>query len=292
MTTVTPKPHWYHPTPARFFIGLLAVQVLLFLSERFRWFPFNEHKGWTVLIAVGVVGLAVVVMLIWGLVCLCLRRRFQFSFRSLLVFVVTVSVPMGWFAWEMERARQQREVVERIVELGGKTYYDYDLQYDERKHDWIAGPQPATPTWLCRFLGEDFFCDVIGVHLYCKDCDDEDVAHLKSLPELKWLSLRSRQVTDAGVQHLHGLTNWIHLDLSDTSVSDEGVRHLQGMTNLQELCLHGMAVSNDGLRHVVKIRSLRKLYVDEHKVTEEGIKAIKRALPDCSVSVRDEFEIY
>ncbi len=152
--------------------------------------------------------------------------------------------------------------------------------------------QPTTPNWLRRLLGNDFFCDVIGVSLHCEDCDDEDVAHLKSLPELKWLSLRSRQVTDAGVQHLHLLTNLIDLDLSDTRVSDEGLRHLQGMANLQKLCLHYTEVSDDGLRYIVKIRSLRRLLVDEHRVTEEGVKSLERALPNCRVSIRDEFEIY
>ena len=31
------------------------MECLLWLSERFQWFPFNAHKGWTVLIAVAVV---------------------------------------------------------------------------------------------------------------------------------------------------------------------------------------------------------------------------------------------
>jgi hypothetical protein len=66
MTTPNSNPPWYHLTPARFFIGLLAVQVLLLLADRFDWFPFNERKGWTVLIGVGVVCVAVLVMLFWG----------------------------------------------------------------------------------------------------------------------------------------------------------------------------------------------------------------------------------
>jgi len=109
MVTSKPNHRWYHLTPDRFFVGLLVVQVFLFLSDRFKWFTFNEHKGWTVLIAVGVVCCAVLVMLMWGIICLCLRWRFQFSFQSLLLFLVVVSVPLGWFAWEMQKARQQRE---------------------------------------------------------------------------------------------------------------------------------------------------------------------------------------
>jgi hypothetical protein len=103
MSNARPKHRWYHLTPDRFFIGLLVVQVFLLLSERFHWFAFNEQKGWTVLIAVGVVCGAVLVMLVWFLAAALLRWRFQFSFRSLLVFLVVVSVPLGWFAWEMQQ---------------------------------------------------------------------------------------------------------------------------------------------------------------------------------------------
>jgi hypothetical protein len=49
------------------------------LSEQFRWFPFNEHKGWTVLIAVAAAGLFMLMLLGWFATSLVLRRRFQFS---------------------------------------------------------------------------------------------------------------------------------------------------------------------------------------------------------------------
>jgi hypothetical protein len=45
------KRRWYRPTPAWLVFGSLAVTGLLFLSEKWRWFGFNEHKGWTVLAA-------------------------------------------------------------------------------------------------------------------------------------------------------------------------------------------------------------------------------------------------
>jgi hypothetical protein len=50
-----PKPRWYRLTPDRLLMALLPMVGVLLLSEWFRWFPFNEHKGWTVLIAVAVV---------------------------------------------------------------------------------------------------------------------------------------------------------------------------------------------------------------------------------------------
>ena len=52
------KCRWFHVTPDRLVIGLLVVECLLWFSERFQWFSFNAHKGWTVLIAVAAVGTA------------------------------------------------------------------------------------------------------------------------------------------------------------------------------------------------------------------------------------------
>jgi len=49
---------FFYPTPSWLVILSLAVTNILFLSERFQWFGFNTHKGWTVLIAVASVGVA------------------------------------------------------------------------------------------------------------------------------------------------------------------------------------------------------------------------------------------
>ena len=47
---------WFHLTPGRCPGGLLAVEGLLWLSERFGWLPW--HKGYAVLTAVAVVAAA------------------------------------------------------------------------------------------------------------------------------------------------------------------------------------------------------------------------------------------
>ncbi|NQU21037.1 MAG: hypothetical protein HQ567_07110, partial [Candidatus Nealsonbacteria bacterium] len=58
----SPKPRWYRLTPDRLLLALLPILGLLFLSEPYRWFAFNEHKNWTVLIAVAVVCVVVVLL--------------------------------------------------------------------------------------------------------------------------------------------------------------------------------------------------------------------------------------
>jgi hypothetical protein len=57
------------------------------------------------------------------------RRRFlQFSVRTLLVFVLLVSIGMSWFAVKMQKARRQREAVEAIVKAGRLVAYDYQYR--------------------------------------------------------------------------------------------------------------------------------------------------------------------
>ena len=42
--TDTPKSRWYRLTPDLFVIGLLVVECLLWLSDRYQWFGSNAHK--------------------------------------------------------------------------------------------------------------------------------------------------------------------------------------------------------------------------------------------------------
>ena len=98
MIDPTPKRLWFFPTPGWLVLGLLAAESLLFLSERFQWFAFNSHKWWTVLITMATVGIALVLMLLWFVVALLFRWRFQFSIWSLLVLTVAVALPFSWLA--------------------------------------------------------------------------------------------------------------------------------------------------------------------------------------------------
>lgn len=55
--------HWFHLTPSRFVLALLAVDVLLWLSDRFGWLGW--HMGYAVLTCVASVGVGMVLMLAW-----------------------------------------------------------------------------------------------------------------------------------------------------------------------------------------------------------------------------------
>jgi hypothetical protein len=66
----------FYSAPAWLINGLLVVQGLLWLSDRFQWPTW--HKGYAVLIAVAGVGVVFVAMLLWLMVAVVFRLRFQF----------------------------------------------------------------------------------------------------------------------------------------------------------------------------------------------------------------------
>ncbi len=100
---------WFRPTPGRLvLLVLLAVEGLLWLSERFQWFAFNQHAGWTVLIALAGVGVFLLLMLFWYVLALVFRWRFQFSILWLLVLTLAVALPCSWLAAEIKRRGGRR----------------------------------------------------------------------------------------------------------------------------------------------------------------------------------------
>jgi hypothetical protein len=204
--TMPPKPRWFHSTPARLLVVLLAVEGLLLLLKP--WFP----KGWAVLIAIAVVGITMVLMLIWWLAALLFHWRFQFSLRSLLVATVVVAIPFSWLAVEMKRAREQREVVEAIRKLGGVGYF-HEL--------YTPFPEMPGPVWLQKCLGTDFFADVFQVALHGTQVTDATLEHISGLTRLQFLFIDDTEVTDAGLVHLHGLRQLKILVLHHTQVTGQ-----------------------------------------------------------------------
>ncbi len=251
----TTRPRWYRLTPGRLVIGLLLVECLLWLSERFQWFAFNQHKGWTVLFGVVGVGLAVLLMLLWFIIALLSRLRFQFSIRSLFVLTVAVAVPFSWLAVEMKAAREQKDAVEEIEKLGGQ----------------VGSSQPSERASLRGLLGDDLFRQVDLVTLIATPVTDADLEHLKGLSQLQWLNLGSTQVTDAGLAHIAGLTQLRELYLQSTQITDAGLAQLAGLTQLRVLYLNDTHIGDAGLAHLAGLTRLEDLTLNNTQITDAGL---------------------
>jgi hypothetical protein len=293
-----PKPsiRWFHLTPDRLILVLLAVEGLLWLSERLGWPAW--HKGYAVLTGVATVGVAMLLMLLWFAIALNFHWRFQFSIRSLLVLVLVVAVPCSWMAVERKKANKQKEAVAELEKVGG--VFEYDYQRDASGH-WEYGATLSGPAWLRESLGDDLFTDITVANLYPKGglgdgppskldawfsrfptVTDLDLVHLKALPRLRELYL-SPKITDAGLENLAELVDLRLLTLSDARITDAGLARLKGLHQLQSLFLYGTPITDAGLEHLRGLTRLEHLSLDHTRVTDEGLKKLQQALPNCKI---------
>ena len=240
------RPRWYFLSPGRILPVLLAIEGFLLLCERFCW--FDLHKGYIVLIAVGVVGPAVLLLLLYLAVSLLFRWQSQFSTRSLVLLTVAVAILGGWLINEMWWAKRQRQALKEIRE---NDYGYYSAPSDDLH--WAT-------YWPRRVLGDDFFVSVPFVWLQ------------------EW------QVTDAALEQMKGLRDLNRLCLSRTRITDAGLEHLKNLPQLQELEISHSLVTDAGLERLKELTQLRRLSISSTKITDEGAKKLQEALPNCKVT--------
>jgi hypothetical protein len=256
---------WLRLTPRHVVLALLAVEMLMLLSEHIRTNPVNDYKGWAVLGALEVLAAALAFLLLWFFLALFFSLRFQFSIGSLLLFAVAAALPFSWLAKEMEQARRQKQIVETITQNGGKVEYDCwrtDMPISLRLARGGLLRLPPPSYWQ-DLLGVDFFADAVVV----KVRGDVDLRSLEGLSHVAMLSfdhatdegleavgrLTSLEslafggnVTNAGLTHIKGLTKLESLHITSTRVTEAGLVHLEGLTNLKSFSLNNAAFPDAG----------------------------------------------
>ncbi len=269
---------WLRPSPGRLVALLLIVEGLLWLSERFKWFPFNAHKGWTVLIAVATAGVFFLLMAVRLAAALLRRWPLQFTIRTLLILTVAVALPFSWLAAEIKRAKEQRALVDEIQKVGGSVSYE-----DENAP--LFNAQPPQPRSLRALLGDEFFEQIVSVSYNGPKFTNSDLARLKGLKQLAFLYLdHATQVTDAGLENLKGLTQLQTLFCNDTPITDANLEQLAGLTQLHILFLNGTQVTDAGLETLKALTQLQGLSLRGTKVTNAGVRKLQQALPNCKIA--------
>jgi hypothetical protein len=153
-------------------------------------------------------------------------RWYQYSLRTLLIFVTLFAVACSWFAVQMQKARRQKEIRQAVENEGGNSMYEYQVEAQERlKHDKFDSEAAAL---LSDTSDSDFFDNVSKVCLAnSSTLTDSDLAMLGWLKHLRELDLHHTQITDAGLKHILGLKELRFLDLQETKVTDAGVATLK-----------------------------------------------------------------
>ena len=161
--------------------------------------------------------------------------------RTLLIFLLLASIGMAWSA-QWRAARQQRDAVAAIRALGGRLPMTTEADYVASRAN---GPSvPPGPAWALAPLGEDFFADVVAVH----------VSRL-----LIGGPPRSVPITDAWLEHIGKLSRLEVLDLKDSCVSDAGLKQIQRLTRLRRLDLRRDGITDAGLVPIGKLTRLEVL---------------------------------
>ena len=78
--------------------------------------------------------------------------------------------------------------------------------------------------------------------------DDSVLKHVRSLQQLKHLSLRYADIADSGLEHLADLTALESLDLSGSQITDLGLTHLGALEQLRWIKLENTKVTLKGVR--------------------------------------------
>lgn len=231
------------------------------------------------------------------------RRCFQISLRTLLLLMTVVCAVFGWVGLKVHEGKQRQRAARKILEDEGQIGYDYQ-RVDGK---WNPTLPPPGPEILRRFLGDDFFANVVFVSMEARSDDDlailavlpelddltvinfdanvtgSGLVHLRNARQLRRLDMSVTKMTDEGMSHIESMTRLKVLNLSNTRISDEGLRHLKSLSQLEKLNLQATTITDAGLVHLHGLGALRELDLDRTRVTDQGIRDLQRVLTKAEI---------
>jgi Leucine rich repeat len=208
------------------------------------------------------------------------RRWFQFSLRTLMIFMLACAIGSAWVARKIERKRKELAAVRAIIKMGGGVSYDYEFASGKL----IPGGDAPGPGWLRQLLGENFFAEVQSVFFLGRtNINDTGLQNVEALPQVQMLFLGSANVTDVGLAHLNGLNHLQYIELEQTNLTDAGLVNLKGLAELQTLHLDSTQVTDKGLANLKALSNLQAVFLRRTKVTDAGVKDLQTALPKCRI---------
>jgi hypothetical protein len=150
------------------------------------------------------------------------RRRAQFSLATMFVVVTAFCV---WLAWQVNRAKRQREGVAALRTLGAAVF-----QVDPAASKRLARDLPKTHKWLGAAYVEPL--EYVSLrHANALDARPEKIETalklLKDLSGLRRLNLEGLPLTERNMKQLASLPTLSELDLGYTGVGEPALDRLQ-----------------------------------------------------------------
>jgi hypothetical protein len=202
------------------------------------------------------------------------RWRFQYSLRSLLLFMLVAGCFSGWVGIKLRAAANKQEIVSNVQRWGGEVYYAN--QFDDSA---CFSPEQKTdhPKWFESVFGNSLE-DVYAIDLY-RLCSRVMV----TTDDNSFVLVPHFNISNANFSLLSNFPNLRRLDFGLTGISDTAFGTIPNLEKLEVLNLYGTHVSDQGLEHVKSWTHLKKLYVANTDITAEGVKRLWEALPHCEI---------
>jgi hypothetical protein len=204
------------------------------------------------------------------------RRWLTFSLRAMLTLATALCIALG--IWT-NRAHQQRIAVQQLQQVAAWVGYD-------RRVDDLGLPAP-----LRSFLGDDFFANVVAVHLshpmdgrrvlpLSTEQLDQGVAAMQRLPHLRTLHIEHTQLRDEDLVQLSPLRNQIELieihESLNSKVTGSGIKHFKGWPRLRNLLVYSGLLDAQPLSGAADIPNLESLTWSHCELNADAFAVIAR----------------
>jgi hypothetical protein len=181
-----------------------------------------------------------------------------------------------WLGLQAQRAKIQRVVVGEIKRLGGSVSFQYVGGVNPKRRSLVNG--------LRKKIGNEFFRDVVSVHLTTTPCVDATLEVICRAPGIESLELDGRLITDAGMAYLGRLPKLSRLTVWNASISDAGVRSLCQSSSLQSLMVDSRQLTDKCTDALSQVKSLRYVrFINTSQISTDAIKQMRHALPQTDI---------
>lgn len=210
----------------------------------------------------------------------------QFRLRTLLLIVTVAAVATAWYVAK-RRTKAEAIVIEAITNSGGRLI-DRDNWFEDYER-----PVPETLTKRSKFqlFPASVLRRVVAVtfewNAFKNDgnqfvppkvpctIDSAALHHLKSLPNLTWLSFRSTQLTNSQLECLRHTPNLKTLRLDRCfNLTDRGLVHLKSLQKLEVLDLSHTRLTDRALSVLKELPRLRFLDLSHTHATKTAVSML------------------
>jgi Leucine-rich repeat (LRR) protein len=189
------------------------------------------------------------------------KSSFQYSLFTLLIILTVAAIVLG-IGSNIWRSKKRKEAsAAELTKLG------YRVEAAKHLSDHFDD----------KFLYREISCQ----NLPASDKNMTVASDLiDNLDEPVGLDLTSLPLTDEDLAHIKNIPDLFSLVVIETNITDDGLKHIGEMQELRILLINHNIISDKGLIHLYALQNLEQIYLDHTQVTENGVRQLVAHLPN------------